>query len=138
MLELRPLLISRLFNAVPGVLLVGLAARLAFYMGPYAYLLAVIVASAGGVGAFRGYRMGVTVKADTVIVRGLTWSRTIPRRSLIGLTTFPALRWRSESGRTRWTPMTAFPMSGRVDGWAGSHNAACLDRLSQTLDSDLN
>lgn len=133
MLELRPLLISRVSNASPGALLVGLATKLAADDGPDAYHLAASLVFLGVVSAVRGYRMGITVKADTVTVRGLTRSRTISRSSFIGITGFPALRWQSESGRTRWTPITAFPLTGRNPGYVHSHNAACLDQVSRAL-----
>jgi hypothetical protein len=56
----------------------------------------------------RGYRLGVRCEADRLVVRGLLWTRAIPRQDIRTVTDFPAVRWETASGRGRWTPVTAF------------------------------
>ena len=55
----------------------------------------------------RGAVMRVACESDRVRVRGLLYSRTIPMSRITSVTPFPALVWRSRSGRSRWTPMSA-------------------------------
>jgi hypothetical protein len=51
----------------------------------------------------RGAVMGVVMGDDHIVVRGLLYSRRIPIPSITSVTYFPAVRWTSASGRSRWT-----------------------------------
>lgn len=55
----------------------------------------------------RGALMRVACESDRIRVRGLLYSRSIPIQQITSVTPFPALTWRSRSGRSRWTPMSA-------------------------------
>ena len=57
--------------------------------------------------AVRGALMRVACEPDRVRVQGLIYSRSIPISEITSVTAFPALTWRSRSGRSRWTPMSA-------------------------------
>ncbi|MFE4702432.1 hypothetical protein ACFRIC_35720 [Streptomyces sp. NPDC056738] len=58
--------------------------------------------------AVRGYRLGVTYDHARITVRGYLRTRVVDRGDITGITDFPAVRWTSRDGRTRWTPLTAF------------------------------
>jgi hypothetical protein len=77
----------------------------------------------------RGCRIGVRCEADRLVVRGLLWTRAIPRQQIRAVTDFPAVRWETAAGRGRWTPVTAF-MSG-ADEFASlsEAKAQCVARL---------
>lgn len=99
-----------------------------------AVAILVAAAVAGVTVMVRGYRMGVTVTAEKVVVRGLLRSRTVPRDRVVGLTRLPALRWRSASGRLRWTPITAFIDSSQALPFVQQRNDASVRRLRYLLD----
>ena len=75
--------------------------------------LAIAWLAACVLGAVRGYRLAVIITANTVVVRGLFRTRTIPRRSIVAITLGPALSWLDRSGRRRRTPMTALMTTSR-------------------------
>lgn len=133
---LRPLPITRIANGAPGFAL----ALPAFWVAarvPVSMSLAVALPwlAVSAVGVVRGYRMSVTVTDDTVVVRGLLRSRTLPRGCVCGVTFIPAVRWRSASGRLRWTPVTAFADLGGSLASVSRHNDACVERLVSLLGS---
>lgn len=134
---LRPLVVTRLVNTmlgvVPFIASVCVGAALA---SPWS-VLASVPASAGLAVAVRSYRMAVEINTDAVLVRGLLRDRRIERRQLIEVSPFPALRWRSASGKTRWTPILVFVDPVRRPEFVRRHNAACLARLAQVLHSDV-
>ncbi|GIH11202.1 hypothetical protein Rhe02_92690 [Rhizocola hellebori] len=130
--DFRPLPVTRAACAVPGAMLIVLAPVIAL-TGWEGAILGLVSACGGVVLAVRGYRMGVTVQPDVVIVRGFLWNRTIPRRSLVEIADYPALIWRAESGRMRWTPLTAFMSDGSTLGRYRSHSETSLARLARTL-----
>ncbi|WP_369143896.1 hypothetical protein [Streptomyces sp. R44] len=67
--------------------------------------------------AVRGYRAGVRCEAERLVVRGYVWTRVIPRAAVTGVTDFPAVRWTSPRGRSRWTPVAVFStLSGETAG----------------------
>jgi hypothetical protein len=132
--KLRPLLVSRVASAVPGAGIV-VAGVGTFSGGTPALCAGGIVGSVlvGVLLAVRGFRLGVDCRDDVVIVRGLVWNRRIPRRAVAAVTDFPALRWRDERGRIRWTPVIAFAELGGSIPVVARHNGVCVDRLRQLL-----
>ena len=83
--------------------------------------------------AARVYRVSVEVRDGKVFVRGLLWSRTIPRNSVWRVTDYPALRWTDAAGRKRWTPLTMFGTGLGVLRSVVAYNTAQLVRLRKAL-----
>ncbi|MER6423876.1 hypothetical protein [Streptomyces sp. NPDC001137] len=77
----------------------------------------------------RGYRIGVRCEADRLVVRGLLWTRVIPRQWIRAVTDFPAVRWQTAAGRSRWTPVTAFMSSTGEPASLREAKAKCLAQL---------
>ncbi|MFE9693466.1 hypothetical protein [Micromonospora sp. NPDC005806] len=75
----------------------------------------------------------MSIGREGITVRGLLWSRTVPRSDVEGMTSYPALKWRSHSGRHIYTPLTAFMDVPGLLPAIRVHNDACLNRLSRTL-----
>jgi len=143
---LRPLLVTRIANMVPGVAILllggpfaGWLAGLALY--PESLVMLVFSAALAPTMAIRGYRMGVTVTRESVVIRNLTRSRTVPRALVVGVTSwlwFPAVKWRAPSGRARRTIITAF---GEMPGPYGTplnfvsrHADESVERLRNMLE----
>ena len=131
----RPLLVTRFANTAPGaaVLLFGVvvAVGVSDPFGPSLVVWA--VTGVGVVLIVRSFRAGVRVNDHSVTVYGYVWSRTIRRRSMIDLTTFPALRWTSRSGRSHWTPLLMFMTSGRALAFINAHHENCQQLLQREL-----
>jgi hypothetical protein len=126
----RPLLVTRLANTVPGLVVAllgvcGLSELLSFGR------LAVI--ALGVTLAVRGFRMGVEIGSQHVKVRGFLWTRTVPRHTVRGLTGFPALRWQTASGRARWSPLIMFFDGLDALTFVSRHDQRCLETLMRTL-----
>ncbi|MGW2721245.1 hypothetical protein [Streptomyces sp. NPDC001492] len=77
----------------------------------------------------RGYRIGVRCEADRLLVRGLLWTRVIPRQRIRAVTDFPAVRRQTATGRSRWTPVTAFMGSAGEPASLREAKAKWLARL---------
>ena len=124
------MLITRLANMLPGVLPVGFGIE--WWFGATGVLHQVGAATLAGVGvtlSVRGYRLGVSCDSTTMTVRGLFWSRRIPRSSVREITHFPAVRWSGRSGRIVWTPIIAFAEPGRVIPQIERRNEEATDEL---------
>jgi hypothetical protein len=131
---LRPLLMTRLANTVPGIVLAALGWPLAEVLAASMWLAGLpAVVAAGVVVAVRGYRMSVVITNEHVIVRGLLRSRTIRRADVVALTALPCLRWRRPSGRYAYTPLIMFMEAGPMLPAVQAHNQVCVARLSRTL-----
>ena len=98
--ELVPLPVTRVANTLPGWLVV------AFSLAPAAAApwtvnsgLAVIGVAAGLALAVRGYRVGVRLTPEQVVVNGYLWTRRIKREDIRAVTDFPAIIWSSGSRR---------------------------------------
>jgi hypothetical protein len=85
--------------------------------------------------AVRGYRLGVEYTREHATVRGYLGTRTVARSSIVEVTGFPALGWRTTGGRTRWTPILAFVEAGRVLPVVSRHNEQCMERLHRWAQS---
>ncbi len=69
-------------------------------------------------------------------MHGLLRARRVPRRAVLEVTDLPALRWRDEPGRTRWTPLTALGAGGgRGLRSVHQHVERCVRELRQVLRS---
>lgn len=127
---LRPLPVTRIANTAPGVFITVLGGAAWFDRGVFLHhLIAVLTVFPGAVLAARGFRLGVECTGEHVTVQGYLWTRTVPRSSIVEITSFPALRWQTPSGRARWTPVLAFADGGRVLPVVSQHNEQCVDRL---------
>lgn len=62
----------------------------------------------GVVAMVRGVLYRVVLADDTMTVKGYLWSRKIPKSAIRSVTRFPAVRWRDETGRMRWSPLVGF------------------------------
>ncbi|GAA3794344.1 hypothetical protein ACFS5L_37450 [Streptomyces phyllanthi] len=121
-MELSPSLWNRVANSglgvVPGVVSVLYWAQ----AGDGLRRLAAGVAVVGcAVLAVRGCRLGASCAGGKLTVRGYLRTRVIPRASITEITDFPAVRWTTGTGCTRWTPITAFATAaGETAGSRGS------------------
>jgi hypothetical protein len=88
-----------------------------------------VVLALGAALIVRGYRIGVRCEADRLVVRGLLWTRVIPRHRIRAVTDFPAVRWRTVAGRGRWTPVTAFMSGAGEPASLTEAKARCVARL---------
>ena len=77
----------------------------------------------------RGAFMGVVLDDDHIVVRGLLYSRRIPMASITSVTYFPAVRWTSPSGRSRWTPISALMAAPRNTDASVNEMLASADDL---------
>lgn len=77
----------------------------------------------------RSPRLQVRCDSRGVTVRGVLWSRTIPRRAVVAVTDWPAVVWHDTRGRRRWTPISFLPVSGRVAGFVLRHDQREIARL---------
>lgn len=131
-MTLRPLLVSRIAGLVPGILVASFAWPLAEDLTGYAAFAILAPLAGGGLLAVRGYRTLVSLEQDRIVVRGLLWSRTIPRAQVVAITGYPALKWRRSSGHYIYTPLTMFTNAGALRV-IEAHNEACLDRLADLV-----
>jgi hypothetical protein len=130
---LRPLLVTRLANTLPGIALAALAWSPAEAVSVGICFAPVAPMLAGVVLVVRGYRMSVVVTDEHVVVRGLLRSRTIRQADVAALTSLPTLRWQPPSGRYAHTPLIMFMELGKVLPAVEAHNEASLDRLARAL-----
>jgi Bacterial PH domain len=136
---LRPLVATRIANAMPGVAIAIFFAVFVVQVAedPSAPLPFTAVGLAGvGFGAavaIRGVRMAVVVGSATVTVRGLLRTRMIPTSSVTDVTAFPALRWRDAFGRGRWSPMVMFMTSPRSLRVYSKHAETSVQSLRRVL-----
>jgi hypothetical protein len=130
---LRPLLITRIANAFPG-LAVGLFAVAAVLDGDLGLRSPLVVTGLvlGGFVAVRGYNLSVECAGQHVTVRGYLWTTTISRADIIEITDFPAVTWRS-GGRRRWSPLWALGAPARAFPAYQRHAALCVGRLRRWL-----
>ena len=77
----------------------------------------------------RGVVMGVVLEDDHIVVRGLLYSRRIPIPSVTAVTYFPAVKWKSASGRSRWTPVSALMAAPRNTDASVNEMLASADDL---------
>ncbi|MGW1531046.1 hypothetical protein [Streptomyces aureus] len=98
---------NRLANAALGVVPAVAGVACALDAGSWPPRLGAAAAVTGfAVLAVRGYRLGVTWDQRRLTVRGHLRTRVIHREQITEITDFPAVRWRTPEGRTRWTPLT--------------------------------
>lgn|SRR5574341_1033683 len=131
-MTLRPLRGTRVANSSLGAVLVVPSVILALDPSvPWGWEAGILLALLGVLLAVRGYRLGVHCDDDTITVYGLLWTRTIPKASVIEITDFPAVRWATESGHVRWTPVIAFnhDLARSVPRTVAAHDRTCVDRL---------
>jgi hypothetical protein len=96
---------------------------------PLSPAVAVLLVGLGAVIAVRSLRMGVDCRNGVVEVRGLFFTRRVPRVRIDHVTGFPALRWRDDAGRCRWTPIVFLIDSPGTLSHVRRHNTEDLDRL---------
>jgi hypothetical protein len=130
--ELRPLLITRIANVLPGGVLAGFGVEWWFQAtGDWQHLGAAVLTAAGAILAVRGYRVGVRYENETLTVRGIFRSRKISRSSISSITALPAVRWSSKSGRSVWTPIIAFAELDTVIPPVARRNEEAIEELER-------
>jgi hypothetical protein len=129
-LELRPLPVTRLANALPGTLLLGFGLWAGLGEGG-SWVFGAVVAVLGVALALRGHRLSVTVTDRAVEIRGFVMKQTIPRESVAGYTDWPAVVWRSGLG-LQHSRMVAFRTNTHALPSIRDHNAECLATLKRT------
>ncbi|GAA1104233.1 MULTISPECIES: hypothetical protein [Kitasatospora] len=129
-MELSPSGVNRVANAVLGLVpSIGGLVYAVEAAGGLSRLVAGVVVVGGAVLGVRGYRLGVTCRGGHLTVRGYLWTRVIPRQYVVGITGFPAVRWRPPAGRMRWTPISAFVASRGETSGAAAAKADAVARL---------
>jgi hypothetical protein len=111
----------RVANMLPGLSLVAIGYLIAEQVAsPVRHVVFAIFALLGLLYSVRGYRMAVFIDNDSVLVRGFSYSRRIPRSAIFEMTVLgapwwafplvrlPMLHWRGAGGRKRRTPILAF------------------------------
>ena len=136
-MELHPLRATRVANAVPGLMLavagVGLLSDDGLTLLARAALaLATLVL--GLVLVVRGYRLGVNCSANVLTVHGYCRTRAIPRPQITSISDFPAVIWRTQDDRNRWTPIIAFAIPGRALRTYKEHAEQCTELLRRWVD----
>jgi hypothetical protein len=108
--RLRPHWIQRLGMLLPGFV-VSAAGVITWSNSPTAggAVFAVVLVAVSALGAVRWLAFaGVTRRGETILVRGLVWSRRIPLRQIDRVTKgYVAVHWHSRSGHRVVTPVTA-------------------------------
>jgi hypothetical protein len=127
--ELKPLLITRISNALVWPIL-AVVVMIAL-IGNDAHLAVVVTAAvfcfaAAAYLGLLGWRVGVVCEEAAIEVHGLFRNRRIPRAEIIAITTFPAVRWKTSTGRSRWTPILAFANPVRLVPFVERHNEAAV------------
>ena len=129
-MEILPPTPARVACTAPGALsAAGAVAFGAVRADAPSWCAAALVLVLGSALCVRGYRMGVRCEADRLVVRGLLWTRVIPRRRIRAVTDFPAVRWETAAGRGRWTPVTAFMSGSGEFASLTEAKARCVARL---------
>jgi hypothetical protein len=131
-MTLRPLPGTRRMNVAAGCV-IGLMG-LAWLDIDVPRLVCVLPLPIGGLLAIRGYRLRVHVDENAITVHGMLRTRVIPRAWVVAITDFPAVQWRTASGRGRWTPITALDNGklGRgVSEKVATHNRRGVEQLRE-------
>ncbi len=111
-MQLSPTALNRAANSTLGAVpACASAAYGAQATEVFPRLAACFVVAVCTVLSVRGYRLGVTCDSTRVTVRGYLHTRVIMREHITEVTDFPAIRWTARTGRSRWTPVTAFMTS---------------------------
>jgi len=129
--RLRPLLVARVVSVAPGALLVALAPVVVGDgdFGAWRWPVGVLAVLAGIYLAVRAPGCEVVCDQRGVVVRGWLWTRTLPRKAVVEVTDFPAVRWRDGRGRVRWTPLGMFWTSSRMLPVFVAHSEEQVRRL---------
>jgi hypothetical protein len=123
---------------MPGIATVGAGAARAVLAQDLGIRVVMVAVMAVGVWlSVRGSRMAVVVDPESVIVRGLLWSRHIRRDAVVEVTRLAGLRWRDGQGRRRWTPLVIFLESSGSIETSRRYNQARLRELSVALNVDV-
>ncbi|GGW51973.1 hypothetical protein GCM10010503_31150 [Streptomyces lucensis JCM 4490] len=131
-MELAPSTLNRLANSVLGAAPAAGAIACAVQAdGALSRLAACLGAIGFAVIAVRDYRLGVSCRRATLVIRGYLRTRVIPRESITGITDFPAVRWTTHRGRKRWTPITAFVTSTDEISATRLHKERALGKLQR-------
>jgi hypothetical protein len=88
----------------------------------------------GAYAAIRSLFLRVRIEPDQVIIVGLWRTQRIPRSSIIEVTEFPSVRWRTPNGTIRKTPMLAFAdVNNRDTRRLRDYNAAMRAEIRRQL-----
>jgi len=130
-MRLRPLPVTRVANATPGLVLtaVGVALSLDVELAPWRWPLGVAAVVLGCYLAVRGPRAEVVCDSSNVRVRSLLRTRVVARAAVLEVSDWSALRWSDSSGRRRWTPLVMFAITPRMLRSAVHHHREQVKRL---------
>jgi hypothetical protein len=130
--DVRPLVISRVLNALAWVVVAGLGVDgwLGIGLGRAGEVTGVAcLAVVGMYLAGRAYRAGVVLEPEAILVRGFIRTRRIPRAQVTEITEYPAVRWKRADGKARWSPIFVFFDELRTLPFIRRHNEASIQRL---------
>jgi hypothetical protein len=129
--DLKPLLITRIAQTV---LWLVLTAILVGYListdiaWPLTLGISLVIVAVALFLIVRTHRMGVRYGPEGLEVRGILRSRWIPAEQVVRVTGFPAVRWATAAGSSRWTPISAFYGIGQL-GSVERYNQFCILQL---------
>lgn len=77
---------------------------------------------------WKAWRNGITLTSTSIVLRGLLYDRTIPRRSVDDVSK-GLISWTDTSGRARASIATAFLELGATLDFISTHNHRCMSRV---------
>ncbi|MFL6023978.1 MAG: hypothetical protein ACJ72O_11620 [Marmoricola sp.] len=128
-MELKPLVIARFGHALGAVAFAAGASNLWGRGSSLGSIAAVVVISTCCVALVRAMLMKVVLNDDRIIIRGLLWSRHIPRAEVTSVSDFPAVRWTDQYGKSHWSPVLWMMTGSRTLGFINNYNRAELKKL---------
>jgi hypothetical protein len=129
--DLKPMLITRIAQTVLWLALAGIVlGYLISTQNAWPLMLGIsfVIVAAALFLIVRTHRMGVRYGPEGLEVRGILLSRWIPAEQVVRVTGFPAVRWATATGSSRWTPIFAFYGIGQLAS-VERYNQFCILQL---------
>lgn len=129
--RLRPLAVTRVANAAPGLVLGALCINVWLENEPVPSWLVWSGLVLAAYATVRAPLMGVDIDDERLRVRGQLWSRSIPRAQVVAVRDgLPArIIWSPDGRSRRWTPLIAFSTPPQSMATFAAHNRDMLRRI---------
>jgi hypothetical protein len=115
----RPGALWRSVNSAAGLLIVALGVTLPLApaaLSGWVVIGSILIVLVGGIVAVRAQFASVAFTSDRVRVRGVLYSRTIPRKQILAVDTglsMPTISWKTSRGMFMMTPLTVLSIGSR-------------------------